>query len=217
MPLHADITFRCRKIGFDYLAPIFWYKLGNLKTEVSRPGGSWFLGKPFEPNGIIKNEIEFILMLRKPGAYRSPTDEQRARSKIGREDYFRWYRQVWDDIPGASTKEHPAPFPLELANRLVRMFSFVDDVVLDPFVGTGTTTLAAALAGRNSVVYEVEASYAKIAAERFEIGVADRGLKLRLVEGAIWSLSARTTACGRAFCDPRSPTRTTSTQSVNTC
>src|SRR5207248_4039705 len=126
VPLHADISVRCRELGFDYLAPIYWHKMANMKTEVTRSGGSWFLGKPFEPNGIIKNEIEFILMLRKPGAYRNPSVEQRELSRICRADYFRWYRQIWDDIPGASTRDHPAPFPLELANRLIRMFSFVN-------------------------------------------------------------------------------------------
>jgi site-specific DNA-methyltransferase (adenine-specific) len=104
--------------------------------------------------------------LRKPGDYRKPTDEQRALSRIPKEDYHAWYRAVWTDIGGASTAGHPAPFPLELANRLVRMFSFVGDTVLDPFKGSGTTSIAAAKAGRNSVGYDIEATYLDLAEQR---------------------------------------------------
>ena len=99
--------------------------------EASGNGGG-FLGKPYEPNAIIKNDIEFILMQRKPGGYRKPTNSQREQSRIEKKDYDEWFQQFWN-IPGASTKKHPAPFPLELAYRLVRMFSFAGDTVLDPF------------------------------------------------------------------------------------
>src|SRR5579871_246354 len=81
MPLHADISVRCRRIGFDYLTPILWYKIANASYEIEKGGGG-FLGKPYEPNAIIKNDIEYILMLRKPGAYRKPTEHQRKLSRI---------------------------------------------------------------------------------------------------------------------------------------
>lgn len=165
MPLHADICVRCREIGFDNLNPIIWEKIANAQFEANQ--GTKFLGKPYEPNAIIKNDIEFILMQRKPGAYRKPTEEQRELSRISKDDFHKWFRQFWR-IPGASTKEHPAPFPMELANRLVRMFSFVEDTVLDPFCGTGTTNLAALKVGRNSVGIEIDKHYLKIAQERLE-------------------------------------------------
>ncbi len=163
MPLHSDIAVACRKIGFDNLNPIIWYKISNANYEVSN--GTKFLGKPYEPNAIIKNDIEFILMQRKPGAYRSPTPEQRRLSMIAKNDYEQWFRQTWD-IPGASTREHPAPFPFELAHRLVRMFSFVGDTVLDPFCGTATTMMAALRAGRNSIGVDIDAEYCRLAAYR---------------------------------------------------
>ena len=163
MPLHADITVRCRKIGFDNLNPIIWHKIANAQFEVEN--GSKFLGKPYEPNAIIKNDIEFILMQRKPGGYRKPTERQRRLSMIDKERFDEWFRQIWT-LTGASTKQHPAPFPLELADRLVRMFSFVGDIVLDPFVGTGTTLVAAAGAGRNAFGVEIDPSYARLAKER---------------------------------------------------
>lgn len=165
VPLHADILVHARQSGFDVLNPIFWWKRTNMKTEMNREG-SYFLGKPYEPNGIIKSEVEYILLLRKPGDYRKPTNEQRELSRIPKEDYHMWYRAVWTDIGGASTTDHPAPFPLELANRLMRMFSFVGDTVLDPFNGSGTTSIAAAKAGRNSVGYDIEASYLDLAEQR---------------------------------------------------
>jgi len=165
IPLHADILLRAQEAGFDSLTPIFWWKRTNMKTEMTREG-SYFLGKPYEPNGIIKSEVEYILLLRKPGDYRKPTDEQRELSRIPREDYHAWYRAVWTDIGGASTVSHPAPFPITLANRLIRMFSFVGDTVLDPFNGSGTTSLAAAKAGRSSVGYDIEPSYLDLAEKR---------------------------------------------------
>ena len=166
MPMHADIIVRARKLGFDNLSPIFWYKIANANYEVEN--GSTFLGKPYEPNAIIKNDIEFILMLRKPGGYRQPTDKQREASKLSKEEYQEWFQQVWNGLTGESTKHHPAPFPEELAHRLVRMFSFVGDTVLDPFMGTGSTLLAAGRCGRNSIGVEIEPVYVKMSKERLE-------------------------------------------------
>ncbi len=160
-PLHADICVLCRKIGFDNLNPIIWHKISNASYEVNN--GSKFLGKPYEPNAIIKNDMEFILMQRKPGGYRKPSYAQRKASKIPKDKFNRWFQQIWN-IPGASTKHHPAPFPLELADRLVRMFSFVGDTVLDPFCGSGTTMVAALKSGRNSIGIEIDPEYCKMVA-----------------------------------------------------
>jgi len=171
MPLHADIIVRARRIGFDNLNPIIWHKIANASYEVEN--GSSFLGKPYEPNAIIKNDIEFILMLRKSGGYRKPTDLQRRTSKFTKEEHQEWFRQIWT-LPGASTREHPAPFPVELAYRLVRMFSFTGDTVLDPFLGTGSATLAAIKAGRNSIGIELDPVYFKMAKERVEETVQAR-------------------------------------------
>lgn len=163
MPLHADIMVQCRKTGFDNLNPIVWYKISNAQFEANR--GSKFLGKPYEPNAVIKNDIEFILMQRKPGGYRKPTEEQRRLSMIDKKDFNEWFRQIWT-VTGASTKIHPAPFPLEMAYRLIRMFSFYGDTVLDPFCGSGTTLLAAASCGRNGIGVEIDDTYARMAFER---------------------------------------------------
>jgi site-specific DNA-methyltransferase (adenine-specific) len=135
-PLHAHIQVQCQEIGFDPLATILWNKISNAATEVAGNGRT-FLGKPYEPNGIVKNDVEFILQFRKPGGYRHPTQEQRDLSLISKEDHQRWFQQVWTDIPGDSQRLHPAPYPTELARRLIGMFSFVGDTVLDPFWGIG--------------------------------------------------------------------------------
>jgi len=167
VPLHASIQEHCRAIGFDNLAPIIWYKIANASLEASG-NGSGFLGKPYEPNAVIKNDIEFILMERKPGGYRSPSLVERIYSVIPEEQHKEWFRQIWSGLPGASTRKHPAPFPVELASRLIRMFSFVGDTVLDPFVGSGTTSIAAWRTGRNSVGIDVEPGYVKYASSRFQ-------------------------------------------------
>ena len=163
VPLHADILVSCRRVGFDNLNPIIWHKISNASYEVEN--GTKFLGKPYEPNAIIKNDIEFILMQRKPGGYRTPTLEQRKRSKLSKDDYDKWFQQFWN-ITGASTRTHPSPFPYELANRLARMFSFTGDIVLDPFCGTGTTMLAAIQAGRVATGVEIDPRYCEMTMQR---------------------------------------------------
>lgn len=164
IPLHASIQEHCRKLGFDNLAPIIWHKISNAAYEVEN--GSGFLGKPYEPNSVIKNDIEFILMERKPGGYRAPDISTKVLSLISAENHKKWFQQIWTGVTGASTKQHPAPYPIELAERLVRMFSFVGDTVLDPFLGTGTTTVAAAKWGRNSIGLEVDRHYFALAQKR---------------------------------------------------
>jgi len=163
VPLHADICVNCRKIGFDNLNPIIWHKISNAAFEANT--SSKFLGKPYEPNAIVKNDIEFILMQRKPGGYRQPTEEQRRLSMIPKDEFNEWFRQIWT-LNGASTREHPAPFPLELATRLIRMFSFHGDTVLDSFSGSGTTMLAALKWGRNSLGIEIDPDYCRMAIRR---------------------------------------------------
>jgi DNA modification methylase len=166
VPLHASIQEHCRKIGFDNLAPIIWHKIANAVYEVEN--GSSFLGKPYEPNAVIKNDIEFILMQRKPGGYRNPSAEVRILSLISESQHRQWFQQIWQGLTGASTKNHPAPFPIELAERLIRMFSFVGDTVLDPFMGTGSTNLAASRCGRNSIGIEIDEQYFANARRRID-------------------------------------------------
>ena len=164
VPLHASIQEHCRELGFDNLAPIIWHKIANAAYEVEN--GSGFMGKPYEPGAVIKNDIEFILLERKPGGYRKPTVDARILSVISAENHQKWFQQIWAGVTGASTKQHPAPYPLELAERLIRMFSFVGDTILDPFLGTGTTCLAASRWGRNGIGVEVDPSYFDLSRRR---------------------------------------------------
>jgi DNA modification methylase len=182
VPLHASIQEHCQKIGFDNLAPIIWHKIANAAYEVSN--GSTFLGKPYEPNAVVKNDIEFILMQRKPGGYRKPSVATRVLSVISAENHQKWFQQIWTGLTGASTKKHPAPYPLELARRLIRMFSFVGDTILDPFMGTGTTNIAAMQYGRNSIGGEVDEEYFRYAQTSIKEGSFDlfRKVTVRLHE-----------------------------------
>ncbi len=149
VPLHASIQEHCRTIGFDNLAPIIWHKIANAVYEVGQRRR--FLGKPYEPNAVIKNDIEFILMQRKPAAYRTPTGRHPVSCSDLPGELPRVVPADLDGSTGASTRQHPGALPGGLAERLIRMFSFVGDTVLDPFVGTGTTTVAAAKWGRNGI------------------------------------------------------------------
>lgn len=166
MPLHADIQVRSRKLGLDCLTPILWQKIANGVTE-AQGNGAGFYGKPYQPGAIIKNDVEYILFMRKGGNYRSPNTLQRVLSMLTKTEMQNWMRSSWDDIRGESTRKgHPAPYPVALAERLVRMFSFAGDTVLDPFSGTGSTALAALRTGRNSISNELEKTYHKIAENR---------------------------------------------------
>lgn len=169
LPLSADIQVRARHLGFDCLTPIRWLKVANIVLEASR--SSRFLGKPNLPNGVVKNDLEHILFLRKPGGYRKPTPEQEKRSFIPTEEYGKIFSPVWTDVTGQLRSVHPAPYPLEIPRRLVRMFSFVGDTVLDPFSGTGTTALAALEAGRHSISVDVDPSYMELTEQRLRSSV----------------------------------------------
>lgn len=164
LPLHATIQEQCQAVGFDCLTPIIWYKIGNASLEAGENAS--FLGKPYEPGAVVKNDIEYIIMFRKSGEYRSPSVAERILSTIPVEYHREYFQQIWTDIDGENGQEHPAPYPPELAERLIRMFSFVGDTVLDPFAGIGSTAVAASWVGRNSINIEIDAEYVSIAKER---------------------------------------------------
>ena len=162
MPLHADIQVRTRAIGLDCLTPILWHKIANGTME-AQGNGAGFYGKPYQPGAIVKN-VEYILFMRKGGEYRKASMLQKALSLFSKKEMQSWFRSFWSDIKGASTRSgHPAPYPVELAERLIRMFSFAGDTVLDPFLGAGSTSMAAIRAGRNSIGNEIEPKYLKLA------------------------------------------------------
>lgn len=171
MPLHADIQVRSRLVGLDVLTPILWHKIANGVTE-AQGNGAGFYGKPYQPGAVVKNDVEYILFMRKGGDYRKVTPLQKVLSILTKDEMQHWWCSIWTDIRGASTRAgHPAPYPPILAERLIRMFSFAGDTVLDPFGGTGSTGVAAVAAGRNSVSVEIDATYVEIATRNLEKAV----------------------------------------------
>ena len=172
VPLHADIQVRARGLGLDVLTPILWHKIANGVTE-AEGNGAGFYGKPYQPGAVVKNDIEYILFLRKGGEYRRVTPLKKVLSMLSKQEMQSWWRSIWTDIRGASTRTgHPAPYPPALAERLIRMFSFAGDVVLDPFGGTGSTAVAAIAAGRHSLSLDIEASYVEMAKRNIEMAVS---------------------------------------------
>jgi site-specific DNA-methyltransferase (adenine-specific) len=166
LPLPADIMVRARTAKLDTLTPILWFKIGN-RTNEAGGGSSGYYGKPYQPGAVIKNDFEHILMLRKPGAYRTTSMLQKALSMLQKSEMDAWQRPFWDDIRGASLRNgHPAPFPVDVAERLIRMFSFAGDTVLDPFCGSGSTAVAACRAGRNSLSSDIELTYVNSTVDR---------------------------------------------------
>lgn len=168
VPLHADIQVRARTLGLDCLTPIIWHKIANGAQEASGNGAGYY-GKPYQPGGVIKNDIEYLLFLRKGAGYRSPSPLQQALSMLTKSEVQLWFRSMWTDVRGASTRGgHPAPYPAALAERLIRMFSFAGDTVLDPFAGSCSTLVAAMQAGRNSIGVEIESSYIALGKARLD-------------------------------------------------
>jgi DNA modification methylase len=180
LPLSSDIQVRARALQLDSLTPIRWLKVANIAMECS--SSSWYLGKPNLPGGIVKNDIETIVMLRKPGGYRKPTPEMERASRIETEDYRRLFAPIWADVKGESSRRwnHPAPYPEEISTRLIRMFSFAGDMVLDPFAGSGTTAVSAIRTGRSSISVEIVPAYAETIVRR--IGLVDPAARVDVVE-----------------------------------
>lgn len=174
MPLHADIQVRARTLGLDVLTPILWHKVANGVTE-AEGNGAGFYGKPYQPGSIVKNDIEYILFFRKGGEYRQAGSLQKALSMLTREEMQSWLRSIWTDVRGASLRNgHPAPYPPMLAERLIKLFSFAGDTVLDPFAGTGSTAIAAIASGRNSISIDIEPTYIQIAKENITKAVTQK-------------------------------------------
>jgi site-specific DNA-methyltransferase (adenine-specific) len=197
LPLPSDIQVRSRSLGLDNLTPVLWFKIGN-RTNEAGGGSSGYYGKPYQPGAIIKNDHEHIVMLRKPGGYRTTPMLQKALSMLQRDEMDAWMRPVWSDIRGASLREgHPAPFPAELAERLIRMFSFAGDTILDPFAGSGSTAVAAIRAGRNSISVEIEEEYLNAATRRVAREAAGRlveshtAIVVEMASTQCWSRAAR--------------------------
>lgn len=156
LPIPADLTRAGIDLGFDFMGAIVWRKISTTNTT---GGGAW-MGSMYHPkDGHVTYEHEYILLLRKQGEWPRPRGELKARSRLTKEERQKWFRGVWDDLPPVRQKGHVAMFPAELPRRLIRMYSFVGETVLDPFLGSGTTALAAAMEGRSSVGYEINADF----------------------------------------------------------
>jgi DNA modification methylase len=158
IPLHAEVITRCEKIGFDYMGAIIWQK----KTTMNTTGGATVMGSyPYPPNGMIEIDYEFILIFKKPGKSEQPSNEIKEKSKLSKEEWKEYFSGHWR-IPGVRQIEHQAMFPEEIPKRLIKMYSFVDEIVLDPFLGSGTVTKVALELQRNVIGYEINSAFMPI-------------------------------------------------------
>lgn len=164
LPIPADLTRAGLELGFDFMGAILWRKVSTTQTT----GGGVWMGSIYHPrDGHITYEHEYILLLRKQGkGPRPPSAEAKEHSRLSREQRSAWFRGVWDDLPPQRQRGHSAMFPVELPRRLICMYSFWGETVLDPFMGSGTTAQAAAMMGRHSVGYELNPEFEGLMRER---------------------------------------------------
>ncbi len=169
IPIREEIIKFCENIGFDYMGAIIWQKVTTSNTT----GGGVQMGSyPYPRNGILKLDYEFILVFKKLGDSPKPTKEQKELSKMTAEEWNTFFAGHWN-FAGARQSGHIAMFPEELPRRLIRMFSFVSETVLDPFAGSGTTALAAKNTGRNSVGFEINPEFIPLIKEKLEVHQKD--------------------------------------------
>ena len=162
IPIREEIIKFCEIIGFDYMGAVIWQKVTTSNTT----GGGIQMGSyPYPRNGILKLDYEFILILKKPGEAPKPTKTNKELSKMSAEEWNTFFAGHWN-FTGARQDNHIAMFPEELPRRLIKMFSFVGDTVLDPFTGSGTTNLAAKNLVRNSVGYEINSEFIPVIKEK---------------------------------------------------
>ncbi len=167
IPIRTEVIKFCETIGLDYMGAIIWQK----STTMNTTGGATIMGSfPYPRNGIIKLDYEFILIFKKQGDAPKIDKEIKEKSKLSKEEWNQYFQGHWN-FGGARQDGHIAMFPEELPRRLIKMFSFVDDTVLDPFLGSGTTSLAAKNLDRNSVGYEINSEFLPII--KTKIGVVD--------------------------------------------
>ena len=158
IPIRTEIIRFCESLGMDYMGAIIWQKATTMNTS----GGGAVMGSfPYPRNGILKMDYEFILLFKKLGNAPKPTKEQKDRSALTKEEWGQYFSSHWN-FNGVKQYEHIAMFPEELPRRLIKMFSFTGETVLDPFAGSGTTSLAAKHLGRNSIGYEINKSFEPI-------------------------------------------------------
>lgn len=164
IPIRTEIIKFCETIGFDYMGAIIWQK----KTTMNTTGGATVMGSyPYPRNGIIEIDYEFILLFKKPGKAPYVSKEAKDLSKIGKEKWKEYFSGHWY-FNGVRQEGHIAMFPVELPKRLIEMFTFVGETVLDPFMGSGTTAVASILTGRNSIGYEINKGFISIIKDKVE-------------------------------------------------
>lgn len=165
IPIRTEIIKFCETIGFDYMGAIIWQEVTTCNTT----GGARIMGSfPYPRNGILKLDYEFILILKKHGRPPSVSKGIKELSRLTNEEWNAYFTGHWN-FPGERQDRHLAMFPVELPRRLIRMFSFVGETVLDPFLGSGTTSLAARELGRNSIGYEINENF--LPAKKRKVGI----------------------------------------------
>jgi site-specific DNA-methyltransferase (adenine-specific) len=175
-----DVQLQLRATGFEPAGSIRWIRHSSLTVEDDR-----YLGQANLPHGSLAPAADDIVLMRKAGlaASHEADIDVEAESRLSAREYANWFAPVWT-IPETHGFGHPDELPLEIANRLVQMFSFVGQMVLDPFAGSGTTCVAARGTGRRAIGVEVEPAYVELAKQRFDEVLPAADFRVERLHGA---------------------------------
>ena len=177
IPIHSEIIRFCETIGFDFMGQIIWQK----STTMNTTGGGVVMGSfPYPRNGIVKLDFEYILLFKKQGTAKKPTSTQKEESIMTNAEWNTYFAGHWN-FAGAKQDKHLAMFPDELPHRLIKMFSFIGETVLDPFAGSGTTAKVARELGRNSISYEINPDYIPIINNKIDMNGFDATIEIETI------------------------------------
>jgi len=199
IPIRTEIIKCCEYLGLDYMGAIIWQKTTTMNTT----GGGAVMGSfPYPRNGILKMDYEFILLFKKLGKAPKPTSKQKEMSKLSKEEWNEYFSSHWN-FNGVRQQGHLAMFPEELPKRIIKMFSFVGETVFDPFLGSGTTSLAAKNLGRNSVGYEINSDFIPYINDKLNIGLNEfSNSRVEFLEDAVDVEKLNNDGTSYVFIDP---------------
>jgi site-specific DNA-methyltransferase (adenine-specific) len=177
IPTGSDMILLAETSGFMFMGSVIWIKGCNTQSS---GGGSWMGSTYYPRDGALWLNYEYIHIFKKNGLGVTPEGSRKEKSRLTKQERVTWFRSIWYDVPPAQQDGHPAVFPMQIPYRLIRMYSFRGEIVLDPFLGSGTTIEAAVRCGRVGVGFELNTKYKSFIASKLKNMIRPSGQEHRI-------------------------------------